>query len=412
MPQYQGVWNLQDAARLQSQQQWVTDPNFRNTTLLLQADNAANGAQNNTFLDSSSNNFAITRNGGNPGMTQGTFTPFSQGWSNYFGGAGNYLSNTSAALIGASTSTFTAEAWIYMTAAPTSDVNAIGSVITLDGQAASNINYMGFGVISNQKVTVRWFDSASKSCTGSSTLALNTWYHIALVANSNALAIYVNGIPETLTGTTTLTNRGGTSNEFAISANNYTSFTGYISNVRVNNTALYTSAFTPSTIPLTSPSGTLLLTCQSNRFFDANTQLTAKSLTAAGSSTSVQPFAPFAPQFQYTQSGIGGSGYFDGTGDFLTAANNTNLDLSTGDFTVECWFYTTSLAANRPILFRFNGNASSRSDLQYAIAHLSNGNLVIAPYQGNTNYDITFTGVSANAWHHCALVRTHFLCVS
>ncbi len=38
--QYQGVWSLQSAAQLQSTQRWVTDPLYKNTTLLLQADDA------------------------------------------------------------------------------------------------------------------------------------------------------------------------------------------------------------------------------------------------------------------------------------------------------------------------------------------------------------------------------------
>ena len=55
----------------------IKDGYFNLTTLLLSG-NGTNGAQNNTFLDSSSNNFTITRNGN---TTQGTFTPFSQtGW--------------------------------------------------------------------------------------------------------------------------------------------------------------------------------------------------------------------------------------------------------------------------------------------------------------------------------------------
>jgi hypothetical protein len=68
-----------------------TDPFFNQTTLLLHGD-GTNGAQNNTFLDSSTNNFTITRNGN---TTQGTFSPFSLPngeFSNFFDGSGDYLS--------------------------------------------------------------------------------------------------------------------------------------------------------------------------------------------------------------------------------------------------------------------------------------------------------------------------------
>ena len=63
----------------------TSDPYFEYTTLLLPG-NGTNGAQNNTFLDSSANNFTITRNGN---TTQGTFSPFSQtGWGIILMGVG------------------------------------------------------------------------------------------------------------------------------------------------------------------------------------------------------------------------------------------------------------------------------------------------------------------------------------
>ena len=49
----------------------TTDPNFKYVSLLLN-DTGTNGQQNNTFLDSSTNNFTITRNGT---PTQGSVTP-------------------------------------------------------------------------------------------------------------------------------------------------------------------------------------------------------------------------------------------------------------------------------------------------------------------------------------------------
>ena len=61
------------------------------TVLHLNGDDVANGSQNNTFVDSSSNNHAITRYGN---TTQGSFSPFAKEagkWSNYFGGSGDYL---------------------------------------------------------------------------------------------------------------------------------------------------------------------------------------------------------------------------------------------------------------------------------------------------------------------------------
>jgi hypothetical protein len=91
-----------------------TDPNFNQTTLLLHGD-GTNGAQNNTFLDSSTNTFTITRNGN---TTQGTFSPFSVAegeWSNYFDGSGDYLTIASQSALALGTGDFQISYWVYPT---------------------------------------------------------------------------------------------------------------------------------------------------------------------------------------------------------------------------------------------------------------------------------------------------------
>ena len=94
----------------------ATDDDFNLVTQLYQFD-GTNGAQNNTFLDSSSNAFSVTRSGS---ATQGTFSPFSaeEGkWSAEFPGSTTSdqsriaLSSTNEYVFG--TGDFTIEAWIF-----------------------------------------------------------------------------------------------------------------------------------------------------------------------------------------------------------------------------------------------------------------------------------------------------------
>ncbi len=93
----------------------AVDAYFNRVTLLLPG-NGTNGAQNNTFLDSSTNNFTITRNGN---TTQGTFSPFSQtGWSNYFSG-GYFTVPASSAF--SFPGDFTVECWINAPSLSTSN---------------------------------------------------------------------------------------------------------------------------------------------------------------------------------------------------------------------------------------------------------------------------------------------------
>ena len=64
----------------------AADPYFYDVPLLLSGD-GTNGAQNNTFIDGSTNAFTITRNGN---TTQGSFSPYGSLWSNYFDGSSNF----------------------------------------------------------------------------------------------------------------------------------------------------------------------------------------------------------------------------------------------------------------------------------------------------------------------------------
>ena len=89
-----------------------SDNYFAYTTLLLPG-NGTDTAQNNTFQDSSTNNFTITRNPatGPNAPTQGTFSPFSQtGWVNYFNGS--YLTVPSGADFNLGTNDFCIEFWL------------------------------------------------------------------------------------------------------------------------------------------------------------------------------------------------------------------------------------------------------------------------------------------------------------
>ena len=87
-----------------------TDTNFKNVTLLLHGD-GSNGAQNNTFIDSSTNNFTITRNGN---TTQGSFSPYGSNWSNYFDGTSDYLTYTGGSSLNFGTGDFTIELFVFL----------------------------------------------------------------------------------------------------------------------------------------------------------------------------------------------------------------------------------------------------------------------------------------------------------
>jgi NADPH-dependent 7-cyano-7-deazaguanine reductase QueF-like protein len=367
----------------------AVDEFFNRVTLLLPG-NGTNGAQNNTFLDSSSNNFTITRNGN---TTQGTFSPFSQtGWSNFLNG--DYLAG-STNLFSTTISTFTIEAWLYPTALNSAlgeniiigDQDPIGATLTL----SSYINNSG-------QVVLGWYDGASKTCVSADTISLNQWSYVAIVVNSNSISMYVNSTTaSSLTGTTTLTNRLQTNN-FTIgmyAASFRTArWVGYLSNIRVSTVARSISSI--PTAPYTSDANTRLLTCQSNRFVDNSSN--AFAITPSGT-PSVQAFSPFAPTAAYSAATVGGSGYFDAAGDYLDSTSTFLPSSSTSTFTIEAYFYPTSFT-NKTWLIGDMGASGNYLSLNVN----TSGTLELYWFDGSVKTYTTTGAVQLNAWNYIAAV--------
>jgi hypothetical protein len=77
--------------------------------------------------------------------------------------------------------------------------------------------------------------------------------------------------------------------------------------------------------------------------------------------------ANFDAQISTTQSKFGGaSGYFDGTGDYLSIPDNSDFDFGSGDFTIEGWVNAANFSARRPI-YSQRSSSSSVSALSWSI---------------------------------------------
>ena len=95
----------------------------------------------------------------------------------------------------------------------------------------------------------------------------------------------------------------------------------------------------------------------------------------------------------------GGSYYFDGTGDYLTAGTSSDYTFGTGDFTVECWVYF---------------NASGTYQDIFSTADYNSTNLSLRRTDGNAlQYYINDAGAGvgsggsmlAGKWYHTAITR-------
>ena len=306
----------------------AADEFFDYVTLLLHGD-GTNGAQNNTFLDSSTNNFTITRNGN---TTQGTFSPFSQtGWSNYFDGSGDYLSVADNAAWDFGSGDFTIECWAY-TETFASQYNVLICQWNTSNAWIFRITSSLVGLYANI--------GGTQNYTASVTNTTGQWDHFCVTRSSGTLTFYKNGVSVGTAAISGTINNATDSVTIGIlgDANATTIHKGYISGLRVIKGSAVAPTASSILTPATAVTGTSLLTCQSNRFRDASSNNFA--ITRNGD-VSVQAFSPFAPTAAYSAATVGGSGYFDGSGDYLTYTYGSEVAFGTGDFTVEWWQYST-----------------------------------------------------------------------
>jgi len=381
-----GVWTIDESAYYQQNRLWpIYDPYFNQTTLMLHG-NGTNAAQNNTFLDSSVNNFTITRNGN---TTQGSFSPFSQtGWSAFNVGTSSYcqLNNADYSI---STGDFTIEFWMFVT----SDKAA-----TCFASAASNTDLtvaMNGGSAGARFPYLEYATGGTTFATAFSNY-LNTWTHVAFVRSSGTVTVYQNGVAITsaskagAVGTTAnlkLLRNSGDANQ---------DFPGYMSNFRITKSAVYTSNFTPSTAPLTGTANTILLTFQSNSFVDNS----AINATVTPTLTAIQAFSPFVPAY-ITPTTY--SNTFDGTGDYLTVSGtSTACSFPAGtDFTIECWFYNKATTSQGTLWSNTSSIGASES-LRIWFGDSINTLVVWSTYTVKITSSAVFQN---NVWYHVAVVR-------
>lgn len=349
-----------------------------------------NGASNNSQLrDASSFQNLITRAGN---ASQGTANPFGDNWSMFCAGTGGaQVPANSSYTIG--TNDFTMEFWVYISTATTNSFassHSTGGMFTMGPASAVAAPAVVFNFNAS--------GGASSSYTASTTvqtITINTWNHIAISRVSGTVYFYINGVRDTTTWAASAINIGsyGGAKPFYLGAgadaSNY--FPGYLSNFRhIVGTGIYSGAtITVPTSPLTWVANTVILTLQDNRLID-NTSIKA-AVAAIGSGMTIQKFSPFRRSLVTSASY---SVYFDGTGDYISVPYSAAISLSTGDFTIECWSYSSGVW--------FTNYMSS------GVGIAITGTIYYLSTDGST-WNIA-NGVSigtwtANQWNHFAFVR-------
>ena len=354
--------------------------------------------QSSTIIDNSSNAFAITANGDTKTVAQSPFVPAY--YSGYFNGSTDYLTLASNAAFGFGTGDFTVEMWFNVT---TKGVQWIFD--TRDNGNTSQARF-NISVNSNNSMYPVVAVGTTNVITSSIQVTGGQWYHMAVTRSGTSLKLFLNGVQA---GSATNSTDVGASASPCIGTvgdarGTYDGYLqGYVTNLRVvKGQALYTSAFTPTTSPLTTTSQSAtasnvsLLTCQNLYFVDNSTN--AFTVTRNGTPKTV-PSVPFTQPTGYdsTEVTTWGSGYFDGTGDYLTIPSSTGLTIGTNSATVEFWIYPTSVSGYQRLVTSTNGAFNTGS----FVIRFNNGTFLAGAGGNNVN---SATVPEINQWSHIAWV--------
>jgi hypothetical protein len=356
----------------------------------------ANGNNNRTYLDSTGSN-TITAIG--LAIQQGTFSPFAKytyapynpvrrGGSVFFTGAlNNYLFLPDSAALELGNGNFCIEFFIY----PTS-VSGISALMVKRANAAG---FGPFAIVRNStSIQVSMSSNGTTNDVANAvtigTVAVDTWYHIALYRVGTAIYGSVGGTVTTVNGSTSATLINNTSSIFIGADSASQVYTGYISSLRmVVGSSVYTSSnFTPPTLPLTAITNTQLLMNFTNAFiYDAAQNTTLNTIGTAGLSTSLTKWGGVSMSFPA------------GNGNYIQSVLAPNLAMGAGIFTVDFWVYQPSTLTSYIFEVYSNnvGRFTARINTNRTITLLTDG-LGIMVTSTNT---ITYA-----TWTHIAIMRT------
>jgi hypothetical protein len=211
--------------------------------------------------------------------------------STYFNGS-SQITVQQSTLFNLVSSNFTLEFWV-------NSANSSGSQSVF--AAGPNTIGQGYGFLSFPTSGVFALAGAGNGfnvVTDSTSYPLNTWIHYAVVRSSGTTTMYKNGVSVSTTSTAFTWYGGNGNSSYGISIGNFLDggsfpYTGYISNLRLTSTAVYTSNFTVPNAPLTNISGTILLTCQSqtNALVDnSSNNFTLTAYSGTPTASSLNPF--------------------------------------------------------------------------------------------------------------------------
>ena len=309
--------------------------------------------------------------------------PYDGAGSVYFDGVDDYLQISSSNDYDiAATDDYTIEAWILP---ETMDDNNEGFISL--GTSADSTNSFQISVDNSNGNRIKF---SYRGNTGDlfANCSVGVWQHVAATRENGVIRLFVNGVQGATTTQSTPNALDKNANYF-IGRNrlNNKKYNGYISNIRITKSALYTANFTPPTYFATDEfSDTVLHICH-------KTSLTNPDQTKVGNPIVLQT------------NGIN----FDGTDDMITIPVSPTTFT---DFTVAVWFYPRVISSYDNIIDCNFSTAANTGNIGPRLEIYSSGKLVWV-YSNSTDnnhyysHEILSSGLLPNRWHYAVISYDH-----
>jgi hypothetical protein len=303
------------------------------------------------------------------------------GASALFDGTGDYLSIPNNSDWNFGSGDFTIDTWVKR--ADSGNPQGIWTWRTDSGDSTNNFNaeFNNNATVNAVRMYINNSDGTSYSFSANTAITDTNWHHIAVVKNGTTVTIYLDGVADgstTVSGSFNMSSKAfNIASYYTVTPSNY--FNGSVDEFRVSKgIARWTANFTPPTAAYSPDQYTSLL---------AHADGTDGSTSFSDDSTG-----------KFSQSAA-----FDGTGDYLTAADSADWDFGTGDFTVDGWVRIPDTTGGTVI----GHNEGASGEWEVYVNGTTNYIAAEGSYTDGTAINVRDTSntISTTTWAHFGFIR-------
>ena len=317
-----------------------TDPHWSNVVLLVRGDGTDGGT---TIVDSSSSAKTVNVYGN----TQTSASNFKIGNAALaFDGVGDYIDLADSNDWDFGTSDFTVEFWYRPTSNP-SNAEIFGQR-TGSGYGPLIISRASSGTLSvyASSTNINWL-GASALLASSTTLSLNTWYHIAVTRRDGIFFLFVDGVPHDSNGSYPTTALMSSTNNLRIGGGTSLYTYGQLDELRITKGVDRYSSYFSFTEPTqafddTDPEWSnvkLLMHMEASPIVDSSATPLATISTGGGNPISTS----------YSKFGSKSAGFITNNTN-IVLTNDGRFDVGSSDWTWEGWVQGNFIAAGRTLM--------------------------------------------------------------